>query len=246
MCRYVISLLCAAVLLTVQTAESQQYEKVVTIRPVDDGHFMPIVLGAIDSVVTCQVGNLNSPVWFVSDFMLPAEEYKLVFRPWSTCDTCSIGIMVTSIHVLLQSDEACQITMSLDVDETVLYGPGCRGPGIEWCNAGPVTISLPDSGLWDISFPSPCPCLKRWQYYALSFTVYEFDCATGTRPGLVTDGSPTLCTNWNNYGAGWVDIFEEWPTWPGNLLFYADAVCCSPPVPVEQRTWGAIKAMYDR
>ena len=64
-------------------------------------------------------------------------------------------------------------------------------------------------------------------------------------PDLVTDAGPaSLCTNWNNYGAGWIDLLAQYPTWPGNLRIFADADCCTPPVPVKDSTWGAIKEIY--
>jgi hypothetical protein len=46
-------------------------------------------------------------------------------------------------------------------------------------------------------------------------------------PVLMTDGEPTPCTNWDNIGWGWVDLPGSDSQWPGDLLLYADAGCCS-------------------
>ena len=82
--------------------------------------------------------------------------------------------------------------------------------------------------------------------YLLSVHFEEFISATGAVPDLITDAGPaTLCTNWNNYGTGWYDLLGAFPTWPGQLVFFADAECCTPPVPVDSKTWGAIKDLYD-
>lgn len=219
-------------------------QRQVTPVPVGDSYVEPIILGPVDPVVTCQIGNLNAPAWLLGNFLLPPEQYKLVIRPWLTCPQCPIGIAVTRIHVILHTQEACDVTIGLDVDQAAKIEPGCYGPGLEWCNTGLLTASMPDSGLWDVSLYTSCPCLKWGKVYTLSLTIDDFNCTTGTVPDLVTDGTPTLCTNWNNYGTGWFDLLQEWPSWPGNLIIFAEANCCTDPVPMEQGTWGAIKSLY--
>jgi hypothetical protein len=68
---------------------------------------------------------------------------------------------------------------------------------------------------------------------------------TSANIALITDAGPAvLCTNWNNYGSGWYDLLAAFPTWPGQLKFFADADCCSPPTPVDDSTWGRLKSLY--
>jgi hypothetical protein len=237
--------ICFVVLLSVPVT-SAVADRQVTVRPFDYNEIVPVIVGPVDPSSTCQVGNLNSPAWIVRDFVLPQEEYKLVFQSLGTCTNCIFGFEIDRIHVLLETSQSCTITMSLDVEETATLAPGCEGPGDEWCNSGLWNVMLPDSGAWDVSFPLNCPCLSQ-QSYLLSLRIEDFDCDNGTRPSLVTDAWPNLCTNWNDIGTGWYDLLAEWPSaWPGDLLFWADAACCNPPVPVEETTWGAIKSLYRR
>jgi hypothetical protein len=218
----------------------------VTVRPFNYDEIVPIIVGPVDPSDSCQIGNLNSPAWIVSNFLLPPEAYKLAFESWGTCSNCEYGFDVSRIHVLLETYEACTITMSVDLEAAVTVSPGCKGPGEEWCSSGLLNVALPDSGVWDVSIPLGCPCLSQ-RGYLLSFRIEDFSCATGTMPSLVTDASPTLCTNWNDISTGWYDLLAMWPSaWPGDLLFWADASCCSPPVPVKETTWGAIKSLYRR
>jgi hypothetical protein len=137
--------------------------------------------------------------------------------------------------------------MEVNVEEASYpAGPGCPTPGPVHCSSGLFSVTLPGSGLYDIALPINCGCLTMDRVYLLSFYIDSFSCATGTTPDLVLDaGPPALCMNWNNYGAGWIDLLATYPTWPGQLLFFADVDCCTAPVPVEESTWGAIKALYD-
>ena len=241
--RFILKMMCLVVLLSVPVT-SVVADKEVTVTPFDFGEVVPIIIGPVDPTSTCLVGNLNPPAWVVSDFVLPQEEYKLVFRSRGTCANCLFGFDVDRIHVYLVTHAPCEITMGLDLEHTATVAPDCEGPGDEWCNSGPWQVLLPDSGAWDVSFPLNCPCLSQ-RSYLLSLYIEDFSCGNGTRPALVTDASPHLCTNWNDIGTGWYDLYAEWPTaWPGDLLFWANASCCEHPVPLEETTWGAIKALY--
>ncbi|MBI4720662.1 MAG: hypothetical protein HY770_05490 [Chitinivibrionia bacterium] len=192
----------------------------------------------------CQFGNLNPATFAVGAFMLPPEEYQLVFLPLSTCSSCEVGFGVTTIHVVLQSGAACTITMSVGIGEASYPNdPGCPEPGIEWCTSTPTLVTLPAAGLHDISIPLYCPCLAIDREYLIKLSIESASCG-GDVPDLVMDASPHLCTNWNNYGSGPYDLVDQYPTWPGDLLFYAEGICCSPSVPTEHETWGAIKSLY--
>jgi hypothetical protein len=152
------------------------------------------------------------------------------------------------VYVVLQFAEACDITMAVDIEEVsyVPEAPECPKPGEGWCYSGEFPVQITGSGIWAIGLPMDCPCLTDERLYSIGVVFSDVSCFTGTIPDLLADDSPTVCTNWNDYGAGWEDLVLGYPGWPGNLLFYADADCCSTPMPVEARTWGHIKSLYDR
>ncbi|UCG51566.1 MAG: hypothetical protein JSW58_15490, partial [Candidatus Latescibacterota bacterium] len=169
----------------------------------------PVILGTSGMQQNCQVGNLNPPAWAINNFLLPPEEYKLAFDAMTTCAICydapfTNGFMVHTVHVLLQTAEACSVLMAVDVEEAVYpTSPDCPEPGPVWCSSGLFLVVIPGAGLWDIGLPISCPCLAtngRFEYL-LSFYLEAFSCATGTIPDLITDaGPPLLCHNWNNFG----------------------------------------------
>ncbi len=222
-------------------------ERVVDPQPIDRATVTEINLGPAGYSEACQVGNLNSPAFALGDFAAAPEEYKLVFDPKATCSVCPIGFLVNTVHFLVQTSEAMDMVCAVNVEEAIFpTSPDCPEPGQVLCQSGFFTVNLPGAGLWDIALPIACECYTMERIYLLSVHFDSFTSATGAVPDLITDAGPaTLCTNWNNYGAGWYDLVSAFPTWPGQLIFFADAECCTPPVPVEGKTWGAIKDLYD-
>jgi hypothetical protein len=217
-------------------------EREVKVTPVEFTVPTPLTFGPTGFPVSCQVGNLNPSAWAISDFLLPPENYKLAFDPLATCSVCPVGFRVNSVHVYLQTQAACTVVMSVDVEEAVYLGPECPAPGTVICAGSLYTVNLPAAGLWNINLPVTCDCLTPGRDYLLGV---HFESATCT-PALITDAGPALaCYNWNNYGAGWYDLLGAFPTWPGQLKIFADAECCTPPVPAEQKTWGAVKDLYE-
>lgn len=219
-------------------------EKEVTVKQLDSTTPIPIILSTTGHVQACQVGNLNAPAWAISNFILPPEEYKLAFDPRDACSVCPTGFLVNTVNVALQVAEACTLIMEVNVEEAAYStSPDCPEPGEVLCSSGFYTVTLPGAGLYYIGMPIECGCFTMDRIYLLSFYIESY---YGATPDLITDAGPaTLCTNWNNYGTGWYDLLAANPTWPGNLTVWADAACCSPPVPVDQKTWGAIKALYE-
>ena len=201
-----------------------------------------VEFGPVSPLLSCQVGNLNPAAWAISNFVLPPEDYKLAFDPMATCTSCPFAFKITKNHILLQVAAACTIVMSVDVEEVVYAGADCTTPGPVVCASPLYTVSLPAAGLYNIGIPITCDCLTMARKYMLSV---HFESATCT-PALITDAGPAgLCLNWNNYGTGWYDLVGAFPTWPGQLTMFADAECCTPPVPVDERTWGAVKELYE-
>ncbi|NIM65395.1 MAG: hypothetical protein GTO51_05320 [Candidatus Latescibacteria bacterium] len=152
------------------------------------------------------------------------------------------GFDVNTVHVLLQTAVACSLLMSVDVEEAIFpTDPNCPEPGSEWCNSGLYLVVLPGPGAYDIGLPIDCPCLAVFPPYKYLLS-FRFEAANAP-VDLITDNFPSPCTSWNNWGLGWKDLVVEYG-FPGNLSFYADADCCEPTIPVEGKTWGAIKQLY--
>jgi hypothetical protein len=221
-------------------------EKQLDLRPIEALEATPIDvgMGPLSFEQTCQVGNLNPAAWVINNFLSPPEAYKLAFDPLATCSVCPVGFMANKVHVYLQTRAACSVVLAVDVEEAVYPTPGCTAPGPVMCSSVLYQVNLPAAGMWNIGIPIACPCLTMFKNYLLSVHFESMTCSAANI-GLVTDAGPAgLCLNWNDYGTGWYDLVAAFPTWPGQLKFFADAECCTPPVPVEGKTWGAIKDIY--
>jgi hypothetical protein len=217
-------------------------ERELAVTPVERSMATPLDLGSSNAETTCQVGNLNPAAWAINNFVYPPEEYKLAFDPLATCSACPIGFKVNTNHALLQTAGACQLTVWMDVEEAIYPEPGCAAPGPVLCTSLVYNANIPSAGLWNVGLPITCDCFDMGRKYLLSVHFQSTTCT----PALITDAGPgELCYNWKNYGTGWYDLVEAFPDWPGQLVFFADAECCTPPVPVESKTWGAIKQIYE-
>jgi hypothetical protein len=225
-------------------------ERQVIVEPITD--ILPGQISAGDAILqfteSCMLGNLNPPAYAITGFVAPPERYKLVFDPANGCSVCPLGVKINTIHVLLQAQVPCEIVMRVDVEAVAEEGdpnldPDCpqSSPGAELCSSNWYSVGLPAAGLYDIALPIECDCLRMGSLYLLGFEFESSSCPSEL--DLITDESPTACTSWNNYGAGWIDVVSGYGL-PGNLSVYADAECCTPPTQVDTRTWGELKSLY--
>lgn len=196
--------------------------------------------------LTCNVGNLNAGAFVINNFLLPPEAYAYSFDPSAQCAQCPLGFRVTVVHMILNVTQPCTLVMGANLTELEPSGtPGCDSPAAELCDAFLYTVALPAAGTYNIGLPVTCECAFINPYnYALEVYFDSYTCTNNVVPRLVTDNLPSLCTSWNNYGLGWGDLRADFPTWPGNLLIFAETTCCENPVADDNQTWGAIKSLY--
>jgi hypothetical protein len=241
--RNVLWVVVVSVLVAGLTVTAAFAEKKLDVAPVQQLVATPVTMGPLGNQTVCQVGNLNPAYYAISNFVSAPEDYKLAFDPMATCSVCPIGFKVNKVHAYLQVTAATTIVLSVDVEEVVYPTPGCTAPGAQVCASVLYQVNLPSAGMYNVGIPITCGCLTTARKYMLSV---HFQSHTRV-PALITDAGPgELCFNWNDYGPGWYDMVEEYgESWPGQLKFFADAECCEPPVPVEGRSWGAIKELYE-
>ncbi len=198
----------------------------------------------------CMLGNLNPAAWALTGWATGFEAYKLLFNPSDQCPNCPMGFLIENVHMLLQFPVEGTIlypyvfTVYVDLEDAFWWDDiGCWWPGVEDCVSDPIQITIDAPGLYDISVPLPCECayfrdatgMPYW--YLISF--HFVDEMLGT---IITDDFPTACTSFNDWGSGWVDLLEY--GFPGNLIMWADAVCCEDPIDAEAKSLGEIKNLF--
>ena len=185
----------------------------VSITPIEG--LTPVLLESFPGLTqgdVCTIGNVEAPAFAIQNFILPPESYKLAIDPLDQCTACPMGFKVTSIHVVLRTSAACDMTIEMDLEDAVFpEDPNCPTPGVVDCASGEFAVSLPAAGLWDIELPIECGCAFKEYIYMLGVRIVESSCADSSVPDLITDATPRLCTNWNNFGAGWTDLVSVFP-----------------------------------
>ena len=237
-----ISVLCFLVSTPLSYVHSEVEFTIKKIDPVSG----VIDLGAQGIGDPCLVGNLNPAVNGIAGWLLPAP-IKFAFDPETMGDCATIcpvqpayGIDINVIHLYVEVGAACALVMGVDVEEvTYPNSPDCPEPGEMTCASPVYQVDLPQAGSWIVNIPIDCACLTFGKTYMLGAYIQSATCEFY----LGIDNFPTDCTNWYDWGEGWKDLVAE-SHFPGNLKFWADATCCEPPVPVETKTWGAIKSLY--
>ena len=199
----------------------------------------------------CMMGNLNPIYYAITDWIWGAEAYKYMFYADETDCTCSEGFTVESVHMYMQfgvedipaDADGVDFDVYANFEEAIWdEALGCWIPGPEVCVSRLYTVSIPGPGLYDISLPmsaGDCPCAYFGYWYGVSF---HFTTAFDSRPDLITDNISAPCTSWNDYGAGWLDLFDF--GMPGGTSMFADIVCCESPVGVDSKSFGDLKSLY--
>jgi hypothetical protein len=193
------------------------------------------------------VGNLNAPTWLLGGWFTGQESYSFIFNP-SQQVSCVSGFQVTQVHMYMDFEPA-DVPVTFDVYAdlgSAVEDPtsGCTFPGPEDCTGALYTVTIETAGTYDLAIPLECECAYLFDPTGAPYIYYlsmHFPTAFSAR--VVTDGLQAACTSYNDFGAGWEDL-EPYFTTYGNISMYADAICCTDPVAVEEKSWGDIKSLY--
>ncbi len=111
------------------------------------------------------------------------------------------------------------------------------------CISDIFTLTIDAPGVYDIGLPiTGCECMFVDYWYGLSYHfVTEFP--NSMNPGILTDDFPVGCTSWDFWQGQWFDLVYDFG-FPGEIIMWADAICCEPPVANEDKTWGGMKHLY--
>lgn len=215
----------ALILVTASLLIAKEAGAELTIEPLESSVPTPVDRGeGAQALTTCVVGNASPGSFALPDFIAPPVKYAVTFVPEEVCTICPAGVRVTTVHIVLQTDEAMAIEMGATVAAVDSNIASCPEPGAALCSTAIDQILLPGPGLWDVAIPiSDCPCLDANGRFALTVIINGIPFGTpGNVPDLVVDNSPTNCTSWIDNAFGWTELSG----FPGNLVISANAECC--------------------
>jgi len=234
----ILLLLCCAL-----TAWAGPADRPVNVGPL--GELQPTVT-PLDAAGVCVMGNTNAAAYAITDWIWGQESYATVFyADPAGCSACNEGFTVEGVTMLMNfraTDVPATFDAYVGFHEAYDGGSGCYVPSATICTSPLYTINITNAGLYAITLPlGACDCAYFGYWYAASIT-FPNPFPSTMRPDAVTDGTPTGCRSYNDYGTGWEDTYSY--GFPGELSMKADIICCSNPVPAEGSTWGSIKSMY--
>jgi len=221
-------------------AYAQDREVIVT--PVD-GPLLTVDPAAPAGV--CVYGNQTAAAYAITDWIWGQESYATVFNAPQTPCGCGVGFTIEQVHFYMNfraTDVPATFDVSVDFQEANPDGSGCNVPGPVICTSPVYTVNITTAGLYNIALPTgACGCAFFDFDYAVSINFPNAFPAT-MRPDAVTNNAPVGCMSFNDYGTGWTDTFSF--GFPGELIMFADVICCEPAVPNEDATWGSLKSLY--
>ncbi len=153
-----------------------------------------------------------------------------------------------AVHILLQFSELQvpqTFTLVADLEDAVFDSlTGCWWPGPEDCVSEPVTITIEQPGLYDIAVPISCDCAYFFDAsgmpYVYMVSIHFMDAVNAD---IILDDTPTPCVAFNDWGAGWIDLYQYFGEY-GDLIMWADLDCCEDPIADERTSWGQVKSLY--
>ncbi len=232
--------------LVAQTSFAQRKATVKRIDNLEDA--FPMEPGKVSlPPVSCVTGNASAGSFSIEGWLLPPEDYYLIFDPTQGCGVCPTGFQVTEIRFLVSvsSGDSCELDVQASFAEAEETTPGCYTVTQEHCVASTYTAVLPSGGGYTVGLPLDCVCADKGYLYAIGIHLSDVRCRLGGVPGIVTDSVPTACTSWNFNGGQDIDLVTDpVSNFPGNLVFRATADCCEPFVGTEGKSWGMIKSLF--
>jgi hypothetical protein len=196
----------------------------------------------------CIYGHDAAAAYAITDYIWGQESYATVFNAAQPVCACTSGFTIEQVHFYMNfrvEDVPSTFDASVEFRENAIdVTTGCSVPGPVICESPLYTVNITNPGLYDIALPMTAgagACAYFGYDYAVSINFPNAFPPT-QRPDAVTDGAPVGCVSYNNYDAGWLDTVSL--GFPGELVMYADVICCEPPVPSDEPSWGELKSLY--
>ena len=193
----------------------------------------------------CRIGNLRAPGGLLAATWLDVGALAVDLDP-AACG-CAVGWASLEVHLLVMndSDGALSGNVHIAIDgqgpPPDPIDPGCPVPNSGYFgDMADLTAetTLPFPGVYELVCDLGSPCA----YFGHAYFIKLQPLMSGDLR-LVIDDEPRVCDFYYGY-----NIAERW-YWSefageGAPLWWIEAECCSPAIPVKGGTWGALKATY--
>ncbi len=215
-------------------------------RVLDDANITRHSLERYES--DCLLGNPAAPLGVVADWYYGHETYTTPVAPGQD-GCCAEGFVLTSVSFLIDfgvEDVPSTFYVRAGLRGSVDNGGGCYQPSDELYSSPTYVVTLTKASLYEFEIPiepvdADC-VMDAGPYFA--FVEFPEWFEDGKNPDAIVDDKTELCTNWYDfYGLGWEDLLVDYG-FTGNLVMWADAVCCQEGVSNEDASWSGVKQYF--
>ncbi len=173
---------------------------------------------------TCTVYHGGPPAYYIPSWIMGGDLYKAYQDPGQTCDR-PYPFTVEAISFYLMYLAAGSIYISFDIETVDYSDPSCPMPG-SLLTISPLYQVTMDNDFYLIQITLDTPVVVDGPY----FVGLYFDSAGNPEAsGLVTDTIRVPCVTFNDWGEGYVDLYDVNdnvgdPAFPGRMLLYSSGV----------------------
>lgn len=202
----------------------------------------PVIQSSASAACVAGNNNTGAILGYYDSWFLGFENYAIPINAADSGCNCAEGVTVTTIHMLLALDEFANLDVAAAVLDANTDGAGCLSPGAEIAVSAAYTFTgIPSLGYYDIAIPITAPCATVGD--AQFIAVYFLNDNDSQFFGIPITDPPNVCVNYNDWGAGYVDVVDGYG-FAGDMLIWADMECCAEPVSTESSTFGNVKSLF--
>lgn len=199
--------------------------KVVRLSGIDP---IPVNVGATSPTLragdTCSVYPGGPAAYYIPNWIVGGDLYKAYQDPGETCDR-PYPFTIEDISLYLAYLATGSIFISFDIESVDSTDPTCLMPGSLLAISPLYQVSL-DNDFYLIQITLDTPIVVEGPF----FVGLYFDSAGNPEAsGLVTDTIRVPCVTFNDWGEGYVDLYDVEdnvgdPAFPGRMLLYTSGV----------------------
>ncbi len=173
---------------------------------------------------TCSVYHGGPPAYYILNWIVGGDLYKAYQDPGLTCDR-PYPFTIEAVSLYLMYLATGSIYVSFDIEGVDTTDPTCPMPG-SLLMISPLYQVTMDNDFYLIQITLDTPVVVNGPY----FVGLYFDSAGNPEAsGLVTDTIRVPCVTFNDWGEGYVDLYDVVddagdPAFPGRMLLYTSGV----------------------
>jgi len=173
---------------------------------------------------TCYSMAFDSMAWYVDQWIMGDELYKVLLDPATTCDN-PYPYSIVEVHMIIGFGGTTTFTYSGDIEAIDYSNPGCPLPDTLLGLSETYVDDVPEPEFYDIWVEFDPPVVVSGPFFAGFYIGAGLD--PYADPLIITDDTPVACNSFNIWdeSIGWIDMVDnDYYNFPGRLAMFAVGV----------------------